>query len=215
MHILSEQDSIAHHYIAELRHQEVQQDPMRFRFNLSRLGEMMGYEISKTLSYQDQEVSSVLGNAPSRQLDRQPILLTVMRAGLPFFDGFQRVFDRAWSGFVGAYRSRMTGQEGFTIELGYQAAPDLAGQEVILSDPMLASGQSLLKAIHTLSSHGAPAHWHIATAIAAPEGVEYLKQSLNIPYTLWVGALDSHLNDKSYIVPGLGDAGDLAFGHKK
>ena len=124
------------------------------------------------------------------------------------------MFDGAPSGFIGAYRSHPTGDDSFVIDLGYQAAPDLTGRDVILVDPMLATGGSLLKAMQALASHGVPRHWHLAAAIAAPEGAAYLQEHVQDPYTLWVGAMDDHLNDKKYIVPGLGDAGDLAFGPK-
>ncbi|MEL6533813.1 MAG: uracil phosphoribosyltransferase [Bacteroidota bacterium] len=215
MHILSEQESIVHHFIAELRDESIQQDSWRFRQNLSRLGEIMAYEVSRKLAYHAAEVKTVLGTATVASLNQQPVLLTVLRAGLPFFEGFQRMFDHAPSGFIGAYRSHPTGDSSFTIDLNYQAAPALEGQDVILVDPMLASGRSLVAAIRALKDHGAPRHWHLAVAIAAPEGVQYLKENIDVPYTLWVGALDSHLNEKSYIVPGLGDAGDLAYGHKQ
>ena len=214
MHVLSEQASIAHHFIAQLRDKQIQQDSLRFRHNLVRLGEIMAYEISRSLPYQDITVETVLGQADAKQLQDEPVLLTVMRAGLPFFEGFQRIFDQAASGFIGAFRSPETSGDNFSIDLNYQAAPSLEGKHVIIVDPMLATGQSLVKAIHALSSHGQAAHWHIAAAIAAPEGVDYVKQSLDAPFTLWIGALDDHLNEKSYIVPGLGDAGDLAFGPK-
>ncbi|HAA16662.1 MAG TPA: uracil phosphoribosyltransferase [Cytophagales bacterium] len=215
MRVLSEQASIVHHFIAELRDKSIQQDSWRFRQNLSRLGEVMGYEISRELAYQTTRVETVLGSAQVSALRQQPVLVTVLRAGLPFFEGFQRMFDHAPSGFIGAYRSHPAGDSSFTIDLNYQAAPALEDQDVILVDPMLATGKSLVAAIQALQGHGKPRHWHLAVAIAAPEGVQYLKENIDAPYTLWIGALDSHLNEKSYIVPGLGDAGDLAYGHKQ
>lgn len=216
LHDLSQEASIAHHFIAELRDTSIQQDPMRFRYNLARLGEVLAYEISKTLAYQAVTVPTVLGKASVQQLPQLPILLTVLRAGLPFFEGFQRIFDRSECGFVGAYRAHQAGdEEAFTIDLGYRAAPSLAGKDVILIDPMLATGQSLLAAMETLADFGTPTHWHIAAAIAAPEGIERLQQEIKAPFTLWVGAVDDHLNNKAYIVPGLGDAGDLAYGSKQ
>ena len=215
MFVLSEKASIANHFLAELRDAKVQQDPLRFRHNLARLGEILGYEISKSLPYHAEEVETVLGSATVQQLDVQPILITVLRAGMPFFEGFQRIYDRAWCGFIGAYRSPADENYDFTIDLGYRAAPTLDGKAVILADPMLATGKSFVEAIESLSDHGTPSHWHLAAAIAAPEGVAYLKRTLKVPYTLWVGAVDDHLNQKSYIVPGLGDAGDLAYGPKQ
>ena len=174
MHVLSEQASIAHHFIAQLRDKQIQQDSLRFRHNLVRLGEIMAYEISRSLPYQDITVETVLGQADVKQLRDEPVLLTVMRAGLPFFEGFQRIFDHATSGFIGAFRSPETSGDNFSIDLNYQAAPSLEEKHVIIADPMLATGQSLVKAIHALSSHGQATHWHIAAAIAAPEGVEYV-----------------------------------------
>jgi uracil phosphoribosyltransferase len=209
---IGEQNSIANQYLSELRDQTIQQDRPRFRNNLRRLGGIMAYEISKKLVYSSEKVKTPLGFSPSSKLERQPVLITIMRAGLPYFNGFQDVFDEAESGFVGAYRQ----EKGNTlsIQLDYLATPSLADKHVILVDPMLATGRSLTDAVAQLVKRGEPKHLHVASVVASPEGIKHLTQTLTIPYTLWTIAVDEKLNSLYYIVPGLGDAGDLSFGPK-
>ncbi len=214
MFVFANQPSIANQYIAELRDIVIQQDRMRFRRNLERLGELMAYEISKMLPYKNDTVQTPLGTAASQVLVRQPVLATIMRAGLPLHQGFLNYFDRAESAFAGAYRGFAPGQEEtFEIEMDYISSPDLSGKVLILSDPMLATGRSLEKVYHALLRYGTPAQTHIAAAIASPEGVRHVQRQLPQCH-IWIGAIDDHLNELSYIVPGLGDAGDLAFGAK-
>lgn len=213
MFILTSNNSIANHFIAELRDVKIQQDSMRFRKNLERLGEVLAYEISKTLSYQSTEIQTPLAIATSNLLSNQPVLVTILRAGLPFHQGFVNVFDKAENAFIGAYRGKHSADESFEVEMDYLASPDLTDKTIILIDPMLATGKSLLKSYQALLKHGKPQKVIISSAIAAPEGINFLKE--NIPEAeLFIATLDECLNEKYYIVPGLGDAGDLAYGLK-
>ncbi len=215
MLILTEQNSIANHFIAELRDQRIQKDSMRFRRNLERLGELLAYEISKKLDYEPRVVNTPLGIAETMLLSSQPVLITILRAGLPFYQGFLNFFDKAESAFVGAFRGQHNDRDfTFEIEMNYIAAPDLTGKQVILVDPMLATGKSIVITAQALHKYGQPAHVHVVAAIASRHGVDYLKANMQMEYTLWVGDLDEELNNKFYIVPGLGDAGDLSFGNK-
>lgn len=212
MFILSEQASIANKFLAELRDTQVQKDRMRFRKNLERLGEILAYELSKTLSYQKEVVQTPLEQMEMEVPSDQVVLVAVLRAALPFYQGFLNFFDQAESGFIGAFREES--RTKLTVNLGYHASPNLDNKVLILVDPMLATGQSCVESLQTLLKHGTPKAIHLVAAFAAPEGVAYINQSLTMPYTLWLGTLDTKLNSSSYIVPGLGDAGDLAFGEK-
>lgn len=212
MFILEENNSIGNQFLAELRDVSIQNDRMRFRKNLERLGEILAYEISKSFPYKKVEIqtpiSKTLVNTPSKN----PVIFAVLRASLPFYQGFLNFFDRAESGFIGAFREEGNGE--IKINLGYHASPNLEGKTLILADPMLATGKSFIRSIESILTHGTPEIIHIAAVIASPEGIKYIEQELKIPYKLWVGAVDESLNEQSYIVPGLGDAGDLAFGEK-
>lgn len=212
MYILSKEPSVANQFISELRNIHIQKDRMRFRKNLERLGEILAYEISKTMEYNVVEVETPLAISSIEVPNQQPVIIAVLRASLPFYQGFLNFFDKAESGFIGAFREEK--EEGISINLGYHASPDITDKEIILADPMLATGKSIIESIQTLLSHGQPKVIHIAAAFAAPEGVDYIKRNLKIPHKIWLGALDEKLNSQSYIVPGLGDAGDLAFGEK-
>lgn len=214
MFLLSQKSSIADHYLAELRDVNIQKDRMKFRRNLERIGELLAYEISKSLTFRSGTVETQLGKAPSRYLLQPVVLATILRAGLPLHQGFLNIFDEADNAFIGAYRGHNIGdEEEFEVEMDYITSPDLTGKTLILIDPMLATGRSLEKSYHALLRFGIPAHTHIAAAIASPEGVNFLQK--RIPQCrLWLGALDQKLNEQFYIVPGLGDAGDLAFGEK-
>lgn len=209
---LSDKDSVANQFISELRDKAVQQDRMRFRKNIERLGQIMAYEISQKLKFKNKPVETPLGIAPTNIIVDQPVLITVMRAGLPYFQGFLNYFDHSDSGFIGAYRKE--GGEEVVINLEYLATPNLNNREVILIDPMLATGKSFVRSINALLKHGTPSHIHIASLVAAPEGINFIKKSLTMPYSIWTCAVDEKLNDQFYIVPGLGDAGDLCFGEK-
>ncbi|MCX6213263.1 uracil phosphoribosyltransferase [Spirosoma sp.] len=214
MFVFTHQPSLANQYIAELRDVSIQQDRLRFRRNLERLGELMAYEISKNLSYQAIAVQTPLGVSHTQVLRTQPVLATIMRAGLPFHQGFANYFDQAENAFAGAYRGYTPdGDDEFEIAMDYIVSPDLSGKTLILCDPMLATGRSLEKVYHALLRYGIPAQTHIAAVIASPEGVRHVQQQLPQCH-LWLGAIDDHLNEHSYIVPGLGDSGDLSFGPK-
>ncbi|OIN60220.1 uracil phosphoribosyltransferase [Arsenicibacter rosenii] len=213
MFVFAHQSSLANQYIAELRDVNLQKDRLRFRRNLERVGELMAYELSKVLPYQNTKVETPLGIAETQLLIRQPVLATIMRAGLPFHQGFLNYFDHADNAFVGAYRGYASDDDEFEIEMDYIVGPDLTGRTLILVDPMLATGRSIEKVYHAMLRYGIPAQTHIAAVIASPEGIGFLQERLP-QCRLWLGAIDERLNDHYYIVPGLGDAGDLAFGPK-
>lgn len=209
---LSAQNSVANHFLMELREKSLQQDRMRFRKNMERLGEVMAVEISKQLHYSKKVIETPLGKTEINILTRQPVLITVMRAGLAYFQGFANVFDKADSGFIGAYRKE--GGEEITINLEYLATPSLQDRDVILIDPMLATGRSFIKSVNALLGHGRPSHLYVAAVVAAPEGLEFIKENMKMPFSIWTCAVDERLNSQFYIVPGLGDAGDLSYGVK-
>jgi uracil phosphoribosyltransferase len=209
---LSTQNSIANDFLFALRDGKIQQDRMRFRKNVERLGEIMAYEISKKLPFEDRTAVTSLGKAPMKVLKEQPVLISIMRAGLPYFQGFLNFFDGAEAGFAGAYRNERAG--AVSVELEYIATPALSNKEIIVIDPMLATGSSALDTIQGLLKRGNPKHIHIAALIAAPEGIDFLQKNLTMPYSIWTCAVDEKLNEQFYIVPGLGDAGDLCYGLK-
>ena len=211
--ILNKKASIADIFIAQLRDQEVQKDSMRFRRNLERVGELLGYEMSKTLTYKQAEVTTVLGVADTRTLVSPVVLATILRAGLPLHQGLLNYFDDAENAFISAYRKHHKSGK-FEIELEYVSCPSIERKTLVLADPMLATGASMVMAVKALRRFGTPAELHIITAIAAEAGLEYVQKEL--PYAhFWIGALDAELTAKSYIVPGLGDAGDLSYGEKE
>lgn len=214
MFVLNEQNTLANHFLAELRDINIQVDPMRFRKNLERLGEVLAYELSKKINYVSKDIKTPLGTSEVMLIYEQPVMITILRAGLPFFQGFLNFFDKAECGFIGAYRNPHDERNYFDISMEYVAIPSLQNRVVIIIDPMLATGKSLVKSINNLFNHVVPAHVHIVSAIAAPEGINHIKKNIKFPFSIWTGALDEKLNDKSYIVPGLGDAGDLSFGSK-
>lgn len=209
---LSQDYSILCDWIAEIRDQSVQTDRMRFRRNLERIGEIAGYEISRLLPYEEREVQTPLGISISKMLRSQPVLATILRAGLPLHQGLLNVFDKADNAFISAYRKH--DRDGsFEISMSYITSPELENRVLIISDPMLATGSSMVKTIQQLRSEGNPAEVHIVTAIACTVGIEYLRRALPA-CKIWCGAIDDELTAKGYIVPGLGDAGDLSFGNK-
>jgi uracil phosphoribosyltransferase len=210
--VLNNINSIANQFLLELRDTKIQTDRMRFRNNLTRLGEIMAYEISKKLEYKSQSGQTPLQSVQISTINQQPVIITVLRAGLPYFQGFLNYFDRADSGFIGAYRKE--GGDEITINLEYLAAPDLDGRPIILVDPMLATGNSFVRSVAALQKHGTPSHIFLASLIASPEGIRNIEQNIPVPFSLWTAAIDEKLNHNFYIVPGLGDAGDLSFGSK-
>lgn len=211
IHILNQTPSLANHFLAELRDVTVQTDSMRFRRNLERLGEIMAYELSKKLAYASQTIETPLARTEIPLLTEFPVLATVLRAGLPFHHGFLNYFDGAECAFVAAYRVEATSD--VTVHVDYLTAPSLENKILVLVDPMLATGKSLALTYKAMLRFGTPKETHIVAAIASPEGVKHVQTELpNV--TLWLGALDEKLNEKAYIVPGLGDAGDLSYGAK-
>ncbi|MCW4469164.1 uracil phosphoribosyltransferase [Flavobacterium sp. MFBS3-15] len=214
IHYLSRDNSILNHFLAQLRDVNVQQDRMRFRRNITRIGEIMGYEISKALEYADIEVTTPLGTKNTTALKDGVVLCSILRAGLALHDGFLNVFDDAENGFISACRHHPNNDDYFEILVEYKAAPSFTGKNLIVLDPMLATGMSLAEVLKKILPGEIPVSLHIAVVIAAPEGIELLKEALPDNCHLWVASLDSHLNEKKYIVPGLGDAGDLAYGVK-
>ncbi len=209
---LSEQYSLLCDWIGEIRDQEIQLDRMRFRRNLERIGEVAAYEISKGLPYTETDVQTQLGTATAKILRSQPVITTILRAGLPLHQGLLNFFDKADNGFISAYRKHQ--RDGtFEIRLDYISCPELEGRVVIVSDPMLATGASLVKTIQYLREEGHPAEIHVVVAIACTVGIEYVLRE-EPQCRIWCGAIDDELTAKGYIVPGLGDAGDLAYGNK-
>lgn len=212
---LSEHNSVLNMYLREIRDVEIQKDPLRFRRNIERIGEFMAMEVSKRLHYEQVDVQTPLGVAKVNTISNKIVLATILRAGLPLHQGFLNIFDRAENAFFSAYR-RVNGKGELEIVAEYMAAPSIEGKTLIVADPMLATGMSMEVGYLALLRHGKPAHTHLCCAIATPQAIDYMRCELNDSpdVTLWCAAIDPVLNDEKYIVPGLGDAGDLCFGVK-
>lgn len=212
MFILTKDSTIGNNFLAELRDAQIQQDSMRFRRNIERLGEIFAYEISKTLDYVETEFETPLGTASVQVVEKYPVLATILRAGLPLHQGLLNYFDRADSSFIAAYRK--TGKDGkFVIQKEYVSGPNLDGRVVIVADPLLATGRSMVLTCKELLDRYKIKQLHIVSLIASTEGVAHVKA--NLPRArLWLGDIDEEMTTKAYIVPGLGDAGDLAYGVK-
>ena len=209
---LSDEHSLISNWISELREVEVQDDRLRFRRNLERIGEVAAYEISKVLSWKEREITTPLGISAAKVLEKQPVLATILRAGLPMHQGLLNYFDKADNAFISAYRKH--NQDGtFEISLDYISCPEMEDRVVIISDPMLATGASLVKTIQFIREEGNPSEIHIVCAIACTVGIEYVLRA-EPKATVWCGDIDDELTAKGYIVPGLGDAGDLDYGVK-
>jgi len=214
IHNLSEQNSLLNQFLKEIRSVDIQQDSLRFRRNIERIGEVMAYEISKEMAYATEEVKTSLGVSPTDIPSEKVVLGTILRAGLPFHTGFLNYFDHAENAFVSAYRKYKDALK-FDIFIEYIASPSLDGKTLIITDPMLATGGSMELAIGALQTKGTPARINIATIIASQPAIDYIQANFTADnITLWTAAIDPELNSHSYIVPGLGDAGDLAFGQK-
>ena len=207
-------NSIYNTFLSQLRDKKVQLDSMRFRRNLERLGEITAMEISKTLNYSDKDISTPLGVSNMNLIDEPIVLATILRAGLPLHQGLLNYFDQAENCFISAYRKH-TSPDEFDVEIEYMSSPDLEGKTILLNDPMLASGRSMVLAYKALLQRGTPKKIHVASVIASQQGVDLVLNNLPSNSTIWVGAIDPEMTKESYIVPGLGDAGDLAFGSKK
>jgi len=213
-HNLGDQNSVLNSFIAEIRSEAIQSDSMRFRRNLERCGEIFAYEVSKKLKYKTAEVVTPLGTAEVPKMQDDIVLATILRAGLPMHNGLLNYFDKAENAFISAYR--VYEKDGtFNIRFEHISGPTLKDKTIILSDPMLATGASIVMAYEALRRKGIPKHTHLVALIASREGIEYVRQKLPMTKTsIWVGAIDDELTSKAYIVPGLGDAGDLAYGSK-
>jgi len=214
IHILGDQPCLFSHLLAEIRDHEIQADRMRFRRNLERMGEMFAFELSRELDYAEREITTPLGLASVMVLRDQPVLATILRAGLPLHQGLLNYFDRADNAFISAYRKHEGSADSFEVEIEYLSSPSLQDRTVVLCDPMLATGSSMVLAYQALLQRGEPRHVHVVSVIASTIGVEFVQQKLPSNTTLWLGAVDTEMTSRAYIVPGLGDAGDLAFGIK-
>ena len=213
VNVLGLKNSLFNQFISEIRDTNIQKDSMRFRRNLERMGEIMAYEISKTMDYETRAITTPLGQAAIPLLKQQPILATILRAGLPLHQGVLNYFDNAENAFISAYRKHHK-DGSFNIEVEYLSSPFITDKTLILTDPMLATGASIVLVYKAMVQRGKPKHTHIVCLIASTEGVEYVKKHLPENVTIWCGAVDDELTAQSYIVPGLGDAGDLAYGNK-
>lgn len=211
----AEHESLVNQYMAELRDVNIQKDMLRFRRNLERLGEIMAFEISRTLDYRSVDVQTPLDTAKCRVIDTPLVLATIFRAGVPFHQGFLNYFDHAENAFVSAYR-KYKEKENFDICIEYLASPRLEGKTLVIADPMLATGASMELSYRALLTKGEPKHIHVCSVISSRQAIDYIKSKFPADRTtVWVGAIDEHINSHSYIVPGLGDAGDLAYGIKE
>ncbi|HLV14576.1 MAG TPA: uracil phosphoribosyltransferase [Xanthomarina sp.] len=214
IHNFSNQRTILNTFIAEMRDVNIQKDSMRFRRNIERIGEILGYELSKTLSYKPTTITTPLGVCELEKIDNDIVLCSILRAGVPLHDGLLNYFDKAENAFISAYRHHVEKPENFEIIVEYLACPNLEGKTLILADPMLATGQSMVATFEALKPFGKPKNIHLVSVIAAQEGIDFVEKHFEKDTHLWVATVDDKLNEKGYIVPGLGDAGDLAFGQK-
>ena len=207
-------NSIYNTFLSELRDKNIQSDAMRFRRNLERLGEISALEISRHLHYSSKNIITPLGTSQMNLIDEPLVLATILRAGLPLHQGLLNYFDAAENCFISAYRKH-TSEEEFDVEIEYMSSPDLTGKTVLLNDPMLASGRSMVLAYKALLNRGVPKKIHVVGVIASQEGIDFVENHLPEDTTIWIGAIDKEMTKESYIIPGLGDAGDLAYGTKK
>ena len=212
MHILSNKVSLVNSWINELRNVEVQTDRMKFRRNMERIGEIAAFEISKKLDYKEMEITTPLDKIKVKEIAVQPVITTILRAGVPLFQGVLNYFDKADCGFVAAYRKHDM-NDYFSIKQDYLTCPNIEGRPLIVADPMLATGASLIEALKDLLTHGKPSQIHIVAAIASRQGAEAIRTAYP-EAQIWIGAIDEELTSKGYITPGPGDAGDLSFGEK-
>ena len=214
IHNLSETPSILNSFMAELRDKTIQKDSMRFRRNIERIGEIMGYELSKSLQFNPHTIETPLGNSETLLHKKDIVLCSILRAGVPLHNGLLNYFDAAENAFISAYRQHKQNPESFEIVVEYLACPSLEGKTLILADPMLATGQSMVATFESLKPFGKPKAIHLVSVIGAQEGIDFVAKAFDTDVQLWIAAIDEKLNEKGYIIPGLGDAGDLAFGNK-
>ncbi|MBU2949609.1 uracil phosphoribosyltransferase [Tamlana agarivorans] len=214
IHNLSKENSVLNCFLSELRHVDIQKDAMRFRRNIERIGEILAYEMSKRLTYQSEDIQTPLGIHTSKLPKNDLVLCSILRAGIPLHQGLLNYFDQAENAFISAYRQHKEHPESFEIVVEYLACPSLENKTLILADPMLATGQSMVATFEALKAFGTPKEIHLVSVIGAKPGIAFIKKHFGKHVNLWIGTIDEHLNEKGYIVPGLGDAGDLAFGNK-
>lgn len=214
IHNLSEENSILNTFISEMRDVTIQKDRMRFRRNIERIGEILGYELSKQLNYQSINITTPLGTCDINLPKNDIVLCSILRAGVPLHHGLLNYFDDAQNAFISAYRQHQKHPESFEIIVEYLACPSLEGKTLILADPMLATGQSMVATFEALKPFGTPKEVHLVSVIGAQSGIEFVQKHFKTDTHLWIATVDDQLNDKGYIIPGLGDAGDLAFGEK-
>tara|TARA_R110002051_G_scaffold48308_2_gene95292 strand:+ start:39321 stop:39974 length:654 start_codon:yes stop_codon:yes gene_type:complete len=214
VHNLGDQNSILNQFIAEIRDSNVQKDSMRFRRNIERIGEVLAYEFSKELAYSSKNVETPLGTKSMHLIQDQVVICSILRAGLPLHQGLLNYFDTAENGFISAFRKHKGNEDNFEVVVDYFAAPSLDDKVLVLTDPMLATGKTLENVLEGLKKHGTPKQIHIVSVIGAKAGVEYIKDIFPENTHLWIAAIDPKLNARGYIMPGIGDAGDLAYGEK-
>ena len=214
IHKLNTNNSILNTFISEIRSEIIQKDSMRFRRNIERIGEILGYELSKELNYSNETVTTPLGKKDIQIINNDIVLCSILRAGLPLHQGLQNYFDKAENAYISAYRHHPNNDKEFEIVVEYFASPSLENKTLILADPMLATGNSLVAVLEALKKHGTPKEIHLVCVIGATKGINFIKNHFPKNTHLWIAAVDDTLNDKGYIIPGLGDAGDLAFGEK-
>jgi len=214
IHNLSKDNSVLNTFISEIRDVNIQKDSMRFRRNIERIGEILGYEMSKSFTYKNTTVETPLAKAKVKIHENDIVLCSILRAGVPLHNGLLNYFDKAENAFISAYRHHLENPETFEIVVEYLACPNLEGKTLVLADPMVATGQSLLATFEALKPFGMPKEIHLAAVIGAQDGIDFVKQNFPESTQLWIATIDKDLNSKGYIVPGLGDAGDLSFGKK-
>lgn len=214
IHNISQQNSVLNTFLSEIRDTNIQKDSMRFRRNIERIGEVLAYEMSKSLNYQNQSIKTPLGNSELNIATNEIVLCSILRAGIPLHHGLLNYFDKAENAFISAYRHHKHNPESFEIIVEYLACPDLENKTLILADPMLATGQSMVATFEALKPFGIPKEVHLVSVIGAQEGIDFVTPKFDNNTHLWIAAIDNTLNDKGYIIPGIGDAGDLAFGKK-
>ena len=214
IHNLSETPSVLNTFISEIRDKTIQKDSMRFRRNIERIGEVLCYELSKSLRFEAHQTQTPLGVSESKLHKNDIVLCSILRAGVPLHNGLLNYFDAAENAFISAYRQHKHNPESFEIVVEYLACPSLENKTLILADPMLATGQSMVATFEALKPFGIPKEVHLVSVIGAQKGVDYVSKEFDSNTNLWIAAIDDSLNDKGYIIPGLGDAGDLAFGNK-
>jgi uracil phosphoribosyltransferase len=213
MYILTEKNTIANNFLAEIRSENLQKDRAKFRRNMTRIGEVIAFELSKNMDYENRKITTPLGTKNTSILRESPVLVTILRAGLPLHQGLLNYFDEADNAFIGAYRGIHDAKEEFDIEMDYITSPAIQGRTLIICDPMIATGKSIEKAYHAMLRFGIPKRTYIVAAIASERGVRFVQARMP-ECRLYIGDIDKELNSKSYIIPGLGDAGDLSFGDK-